>query len=126
MEDILNPKGKEIHENFRLWVTTESINIFPLGLLQMAIKVAFEAPKGIMAGLSRTYQTVVNADFLEKVEPYEKWRNIVFAVCFMHSIVYERRKFGPLGFSVPYEFNTSDLDASLTYIENHMNYASLG
>lgn len=76
--------------------------------------------------MSRTYSTVINADFLEKVEPYEKWRNIVFAICFMHSIVYERRKFGPLGFCVPYEFNTSDLEASLTYIENHMNAASLG
>jgi dynein heavy chain, axonemal len=40
--------------------------------------------------------------------------------------VYERRKFGPLGFCVPYEFNQSDLEASLTYIENHMNAASLG
>jgi len=47
MEEILNPKGKEIHEGFRLWVTTEKINTFPLGLLQMAIKVAYEPPKGI-------------------------------------------------------------------------------
>lgn len=76
--------------------------------------------------MSRTYSTVINGDFLEKVEPYEKWRNIVFTICFLHSIVYERRKFGPLGFSVPYEFNQSDLEASLTYVENHMNAASLG
>lgn len=67
---------------------------------------------------------MVNADFLEKVEPYEKWRNIVFTVCFMHSVVQERRKFGPLGFCIGYEFNTADLEASLTYIENHMNNAS--
>lgn len=126
IEEILNPKGKEIHPDFRLWITTEKHNKFPLGLLQMAIKVAYEPPKGIQAGMSRTYSTVINADFLEKVEPYEKWRNIVFTVCFLHSIVYERRKFGPLGFCVPYEFNQSDLEASLIYIENHMNSASLG
>lgn len=126
MEEVLNPKGKEIHEGFRLWITTEPHKKFPLGLLQLAIKVGYEPPKGIQAGMSRTYSTVVNGDFLEKVEPYEKWRNIVFCICFLHSIVYERRKFGPLGFCVPYEFNQSDLEASLTYIENHMNAASLG
>ena len=123
MEEILNPKGKEIHEVFRLFITCEPNLEFPLGLLQMAIKVTTEPPKGIAAGMARTYNTLINQDFLEKVEPYEKWRNIVFAVCFMHSIVYERRKFGPLGFCIPYEFNASDLEASLIFCENHMTNA---
>ena len=39
----------------------------------------------------------------------------------MHSIVQERRKFGALGFCIAYEFNNSDLQASLTYIERHLN-----
>ena len=124
MEDILNPKGVEVHEQFRLWITCQSNDEFPLGLLQMAIKVTTEPPKGLKAGLARTYSTMVNQDFLEKVEPYEKWRNIVFTVCFLHSVVQERRKYGPLGFCIPYEFNTSDLEASLTYIENHMTMAT--
>jgi len=123
MEEILNPKGKEIHEVFRLFITCEPNREFPLGLLQMAIKVTTEPPKGIAAGMARTYNTLITQDFLEKVEPYEKWRGIVFAVCFMHSIVYERRKFGPLGFCIPYEFNTADLEASLIFIENHMTNA---
>jgi dynein heavy chain len=89
----------------------------------MAIKVTTEPPKGIAAGMARTYSTLITQDFLEKVEPYEKWRNIVFAVCFMHSIVYERRKFGPLGFCIPYEFNSADLEASLIFCENHMTNA---
>lgn len=123
MEDILNPKDKEIHETFRIFITCEPNKDFPLGLLQSAIKVTTEPPKGIAAGMDRTYRTLITQDFLEKVEPYEKWRNIVFAVCFMHSIVYERRKFGPLGFCIPYEFNASDLEASLIFCENHMTNA---
>ena len=63
---------------------------------------------------------MINQDFLERVEPYEKWRAMVYMMCFMHSVVYERRKFGPLGFCIPYEFNSSDLEASLLYMEKHM------
>jgi len=86
----------------------------------MAIKVTTEPPKGLQAGIARTFSTMINQDFLEKVEPYEKWRAMVFMMCFMHSIVQERRKFGPLGFCIPYEFNNSDLEASLLYVEKHM------
>jgi len=86
----------------------------------MALKVTTEPPKGLQAGLSRTFNTMVNQDFLEKVEPYDKWRSLVFSVCFLHSVVQERRKFGPLGFCIPYEFNNSDLEASLLYLEKHL------
>jgi hypothetical protein len=33
MEEILNPKDKEIHEDFRLWITCLPDKNFPLGLL---------------------------------------------------------------------------------------------
>lgn len=121
MEVILNPKDVEVNPEFRLWITCAPDNNFPLGLLQMAIKCTLEPPKGMKAGMNRTYNTMVSQDFIEKVEPYEKWRPLTFAVCFLHSCVQERRKFGPIGFSMPYEFNGSDLDASMLYMEKHMS-----
>lgn len=60
METILNPKDCEVHEEFRLWITCAPTNEFPLGLLQMATKVTLEPPKGMKAGLFRTYSTMVN------------------------------------------------------------------
>jgi dynein heavy chain len=51
MENILNPKDVEIHEEFRLWITCAPDPAFPLSLLQMAIKVTMEPPKGMKAGL---------------------------------------------------------------------------
>ena len=47
MEEILNPKNVEVHEEFRLWITCEPHPQFPLGLLQMALKVTNEPPKGL-------------------------------------------------------------------------------
>jgi dynein heavy chain len=124
METILNPKEVKVHEEFRLWITCSPDKNFPLGLLQMAIKVTIEPPKGMKAGLYRTFTTMVNQDFFEKVEPYERWRPLTYAACFLHSVVQERRKFGPIGFSLPYEFNSSDLDASLIYLEKHLTQCS--
>lgn len=122
METLLRPTDHDVDPNFRLWITCEADNDFPLGLLQMAIKNSFVPPKGLQAGLSRTFNTQVSTDFLERVEPVDKWVNVVFATCFMHSIVLERRKFGALGFTVPYEFNYGDMEASLLFMEKHMTH----
>merc|ERR1719409_537399 len=75
---------------------------------------------GLQAGLHRTYSTMVSQDMLDKID-HEKWRTIVFVQAFLHSIVQERRKFGPIGWCVPYEYNNSDLDACLIFLEKHVS-----
>jgi len=112
--DPLNP----IDPAFRLWITSEPHPSFPIGLLQIAIKMTDEPPSGIKAGLRKSYAWI-DTDWLEAVNR-EEWRPMIFALCFMHTIVQERRKFGALGFCIPYEFNQTDLEASALYMRNHM------
>jgi len=105
--------------NFRLWITCEPHPKFPIGLLQIAIKMTDEPPSGMKAGLRKSYTTFLNQDWLEAVNR-EEWRPMIYALAFLHSVVQERLKFGPLGFCVPYEFNSTDLEASALYLRNHM------
>merc|ERR1719160_1164523 len=119
MEDVLT-KTPEIDEDFRLWITCEITLRFPIGLLQMAIKVTLEPPAGLKAGLARTYTTMVSQELLDKID-HVKWRTIVYVQAFLHSVVQERRKFGPIGWCVPYEYNNSDLDACLLFLEKHLS-----
>mmetsp|Transcript_5388 Transcript_5388/g.12712 ORF Transcript_5388/g.12712 Transcript_5388/m.12712 type:complete len:4322 (-) Transcript_5388:507-13472(-) len=111
-------KEENIHEDFRLWITAEPHPQFPIGLLQMGIKITNEAPVGMKAGLRASYQWV-SQDMLDAVShPY--WRQMLFIMCFLHSVVQERRKFGPIGWNIPYEFNQSDLSACVQFLQNHL------
>ena len=56
---------------------------------------------------------------MDKID-HEKWRTLSFSQAFLHSVVQERRKFGPIGWCVPYEYNASDLEACLNFIEKHL------
>eukprot|EP00761_Pharyngomonas_kirbyi_P000786 gb/GECH01000787.1/.p1 GENE.gb/GECH01000787.1/~~gb/GECH01000787.1/.p1 ORF type:complete len:1788 (+),score=484.11 gb/GECH01000787.1/:1-5364(+) len=108
----------EYDPSFRIWITTEPTDKFPINLLQGGIKITNEPPEGIKASLRRSY-TWITQDLLDSVDCIE-WRKLLYTLCFMHATVIERKKFGPLGWCVPYEFNHTDLQASITFLQRYL------
>lgn len=74
---------------------------------------------GIRAGLLRTYGSM-NQDILDYSDAWQ-YIPLVYAISFLHTVVQERRKFGPLGWNIPYEFNSADWLSSVLFLQNHLD-----
>ena len=110
---------ENVHETFRLWLTTEVHHKYPINLLQASIKYSFEPPQGVKAGLKRTF-TDISQEELE-YSNLPQWKPMLYTIAFLHTTVQERRKFGPLGWNIPYEYNQGDLNASKQYVMNMLD-----
>lgn len=122
LEKILEShQTMKLHDDFRLWLTSMPSKIFPASVLQSGIKLTNEPPKGLRANLKRTYEDMPENEFLyfdSKAESSDDldsenkivpWKKLLFGLCFFHAVIQERRKYGPIGWNIRYEWNQSDL-----------------
>ncbi|CAK72703.1 unnamed protein product (macronuclear) [Paramecium tetraurelia] len=110
----------QFNSGFRLILTSMSCNYFPVSVLQNSIKYAIESPKGVKQNMYKSYVDLT-ADQIENCDKKESWKKLLFSLTFFHAVVLERRKFGPLGWNINYEFNDSDLETSQTYLKNFLD-----
>jgi len=102
----------EVNDAFRLWLTSMPAIYFPVAVLQASVKMTFEPPLGIRANLKGTWSTITNEQWNSSTKLGE-WHKLLFGVTFFHAVVQERRKFGPLGWNIRYDFNNTDLEMSV-------------
>lgn len=95
---------------FRLWLTTNPTNKFPLGILQKSLKVVTEPPDGLGQNIKASYSRLKEEDH-NKSERAE-YRSLLYVLTFFHAVIQERKKFGKIGWNVMYDFNDSDYKIS--------------
>lgn len=82
---------------------------------QVAVKLAFEPPTGVRANLRAVWaaqpKTILEGPGDGGEAPAATmWQRLLFGLTFFHVVVQERRRFGPLGWSIGYDFNATDLE----------------
>uniref|UniRef100_A0A669CGX6 Dynein axonemal heavy chain 17 n=1 Tax=Oreochromis niloticus TaxID=8128 RepID=A0A669CGX6_ORENI len=124
LEKLLEQYGDGSHENFRVFISAEPSStreghIIPQGILETSIKITNEPPTGMHANLHKALDNF-NQDTLEMCARENEFKSILFALCYFHAVVAERRKFGPQGWNRSYPFNTGDLTISVNVLYNYL------
>jgi dynein heavy chain len=72
--------------------------------------------------MKRLYNLIPEPQF-QRCTKQDKYRKLLFCLCFFHSVLLERRKFLMLGWNIVYEFNDSDFEVKI--ISNYSDLAML-
>ncbi|MBZ3886078.1 Dynein heavy chain 1, axonemal [Sciurus carolinensis] len=110
----INPD--KVHRDFRLWLTSLPSNKFPVSILQNGSKMTIEPPRGVKANLLKSYSSLTD-DFLHSCRKVMEFKSLLLSLCLFHGNALERRKFGPLGFNIPYEFTDGDLRICISQLK---------
>lgn len=122
-EKILDRFAKEggASDRFRLFLSAEPNNYIPIGILEKCIKLTNEPPAGLKANVKRAWNYFNPQETDDKDT---KLKAVLFGLCYFHSTLIERRKFGPKGWNMFYPFNIGDLRDSAKVLENSIDPGS--
>jgi len=119
-EEIASKLEQDIHPSFRLWLTSMPTPKFPVSILQRAVKMTNEPPKGLRANLLRSYLSFSD-EFLAACSKPDEFKTMLFGLCMYHALILDRRKYGALGWNIAYGFRESDLRVCIQQLHDFLD-----
>ena len=119
-------------------VTAKPCKEFPVAVLQVGIKLSMQPPRGVRANMLRGLGTDISDDnFLFETQMANDesksksddenvdhgtatYCRMLYALVFYHACVLERRKFGGIGWNIPYDWMASDLKTGVLQLQLYL------
>lgn len=125
LERQLEVVTENCHENFRCFISAEPPAFsyqknMPESLMQSCVKVANEAPADIKSNLLRAWANFDQSKIDACSKPTEL-KGCLVSLCWFHSIILGRRRFGQQGWSRKYSFNTGDLTICANVLVSYLD-----
>ncbi|XP_023819910.1 dynein heavy chain 11, axonemal [Oryzias latipes] len=124
LDALLETTAENCHPSYRVFLTGEPAprpeqHVIPRGMLESAIKITNEPPTGMSASLHAALSNF-SQETLDVCTREREFNSLFFSLCFFHSCVTERQKFGPQGWNHNYPFSKGDLIISTTVLFNYL------
>lgn len=124
LERLLEVVQENAHPDFRCFISAEPPPIsswknMPESLMQSCVKVANEAPADIKSNITRGWANFTH-ERIEGCTKKDDFKATLFSLCWFHSIVLGRRRFGQQGWSRKYSFNTGDLTICANVLQAYL------
>ncbi len=125
LERQLEVVTENCHQDFRCFISAEPPSFsyqknMPESLMQSCVKVSNEAPADIKSNLLRAWDNFDQAKIDSCSKPVEL-KGCLFSLCWFHSIILGRRRFGQQGWSRKYSFNTGDLTICANVLVSYLD-----
>ena len=143
-----DPLDNLVNPNFRLWLTSMPVKTFPVSILQNSLKLTTEPPSGIKSNIKKLFNEITEEKTLPKSKPInttdkkpeeikaeqeklekdniikkQHFIKLLYSLSLFHAVLQERKKFGPIGFNLRYDFNQGDFDTSSELVNIYLSEA---
>jgi dynein heavy chain len=115
-EGILDKiSGEAVHQDFRLFISAQFGAVLPRNLVRRCVKVALSKPRTIKSVARNLLQQVPR----EELQDRESCR-IGFALAFFHGMLFQRQRFGRIGFRSKCDFVDADFRLAFQLAKKYM------
>ncbi|NXJ53881.1 DYH11 protein, partial [Spizaetus tyrannus] len=121
LEKLLEQYSEESHPDFHVFISAEPAptpekHIIPQGILENSIKITSEPPIGMLADLHAAFYRIP----LNCVPEMWNLKASFFLLCYFHTCIAGRLKFGPQGWNGRYPFSARDLAICVAVLGNNL------